>query len=358
MSSLPSGTLTKRLLIDVSHALEQYALARAPAEPVVVIAMFQKLAYLMREVDVYRRIAETGAIVVVGIVEDYPPALPAGITHVLLRPDEDLAHEWSVTVLGPGGGSTLVCTDLQTVMPDAATLESGRQFDGGWSFLREHAYAETLRLRHSLAGRLDPRILQGIDQVLGHTAQTAVDGREQRANAALHLLTQRLSTELDRSAGLRNRVRSAGAGRHRTGLPDPSFLHRWLAGSTSGTLPLGLLHLRLHDLGELRASLGMRAEVALLRLVGDHLRQRLRGAERAVAVSDTDFLLLLPARDQADLSRLYTALLDDLDRAERHYPYVRLATSAAATVTRRRPLPDLSREITGAPDEQLTLVAG
>jgi DICT domain-containing protein len=364
MTSLPAGTLTKRLLVDLSHAIEQFALAQNNAQPLVVVALFQRLSYLMREVDVYRRIAQTGAVTVVGIAEDYPPALPAGIAHVLLDQNEPLAREWSVTVLGAGSGATLVATDLQSVLPDATTLEAGRQFDGGWSFLRENAYAEALRLRQTLGGRLHPRTAADMDQVLARSARTPADAQERRTNAALSLVGLRLSAELNRGAGLSRRLDDAGGehgGReYRSGLRDGSFLRRWLAGSTTGTLPLGLLLLRVHDLCGLRHSMGMRAEVAALRLIGEQLQGRLRGAERAVILSDTDFLLLLPARDTTHLHQLHHDVLEDLDHAETRFPYIRLSATAVATVTRQRPLPlpDLTQAITDAPDERLVLIPG
>lgn len=361
MARLPVGTLTKQLLVDVSHSIEQFALAHGPNQPMLVIAMFQKLSYLMREVEVYRRIAECGALTIVAIAEDYPPALPPGITHVLLDRNEALAHEWSVTVLSADAGATLVAADLETVLPAAPTLEAGRQFDGGWSFLREDAFREARRLRDELSGRMLPRTVHAFDGLLSATARTPGDGAERRPNSSLHLLTRRLSTVLNTSAELRRSLDELPFGpdrEFRSGLRDGSFLRRWLAGSTTGTLPLGLLLLRVHDLGQLRQSMGVRAEQAALRLVGDRLQRQLAGAERAVILSDTDFLLVLPARDPTAMHQLHQAVLDDLDHAETRFPYIRLSASAVATVTRQRPLPlnDLSRAVAEAHDDRLALV--
>jgi hypothetical protein len=47
MDSVSAGTFGKPLLVELSHMIEQFALALALAlgAPMVVIAMFQKLAY-------------------------------------------------------------------------------------------------------------------------------------------------------------------------------------------------------------------------------------------------------------------------------------------------------------------------
>ncbi|MBN9107658.1 MAG: sensor protein [Pseudonocardia sp.] len=342
-SGFTSGIHTKRVLVDVSHAIEHYALAAGPPEQTMVVAMFQRLSYFLREVEVYRRIAARGVRTVVGIVEDLPPALPPGIDHVLLRDDERLAREWSVTVLSPGSGATLVATDLETVSADATTLESGRQFRGGWSFLREDAYAQAMRLRHALGPRLHPTTADGLDDVLRTVTTTPVREEERPADAALHHLAQRLSGRLADVASLRVRLDAAPGGSGvrdpRSGLPAAAYLDGWLRGAGSGTLPLGLLLVRVHEIAAVRAEFGVRAELAALQLVGERLRSRLSGPDRAVSLGSGDFLLLLPTRGGGELDHLYKAVAHDLGAARERYPFVPLRSSGAATVTRGRPLP-------------------
>uniref|UniRef100_UPI0028AF7D44 DICT sensory domain-containing protein n=1 Tax=Pseudonocardia pini TaxID=2758030 RepID=UPI0028AF7D44 len=152
-----SGLYGKRLLVDVSHAMERFALAGPPGQPLVVVAMFQKWSYFEREVEVYRAIAASGAVTIVGLAEDLPPRLPPGIRHALVGAEDPLAREWSVTVLGPHGGATLVATDLERVAAGAVSLEAGRQFHGRWSYRREDAYREIVRLRSALPLTADTR---------------------------------------------------------------------------------------------------------------------------------------------------------------------------------------------------------
>src|SRR3954451_14766651 len=72
MDSVGAGTFGKPLLVELSHMIEQFALAAEPGVPTVVIAMFQRLAYFSREAQVYREIAARGAVPVVGMVDDAP----------------------------------------------------------------------------------------------------------------------------------------------------------------------------------------------------------------------------------------------------------------------------------------------
>lgn len=336
--------MTKRLLITLSHAIERFALSPArPDEPVVVIAMFQKLAYFQREAEVYRRIAELGAVTVIGIVEDLPPALPPGVSHVLLRPDEPLAAEWSVTVLGPHSGATLVATDTEAIDPDALTLEGGRRFTGRWSLRREDAYRELLRLRAALGPRLPGVVAGRLTHTLEHLVSSPGGADESRAEAALWHLLDVLDRQDRRRARLRHRLDSdldpRGENDSRSGLPGAAFLHRWLAGSVSGTLPVGLMLMRFPEIGDVRREYGPRAEQAALQIVGGSLRRCVGPADRAVHLQGNDFLLVVPTRESEVLVRRYGAVSAELARGESHYPFVPLAGAVALTVTRDRPLP-------------------
>src|SRR3954447_17025974 len=110
-----AGVLTKRALVIASHAVEQAALADGGLADAVVIAMFQRLPYFEREYEVYARIARRAAVTVVGMVATTRPDLPPGTIPVLLDPAEELAREWSVAVLPPTFGATVVAHDLDRV---------------------------------------------------------------------------------------------------------------------------------------------------------------------------------------------------------------------------------------------------
>ncbi len=339
-----TSALTKRLLVTISHAIEQFAVGSARAdEPVVVIAMFQKLSYFEREVEMYRRIAARASVTVIGLVEDLPPALPAGISHVLLSADEELATEWSVTVLTPHSGATVVALDTESVDPDTVSLEGGRLFAGRWSFRREDAYQEAMRLRTTLAGRLPEAESRRLDDTL----RRLVSGRgwldEARPEAALTHLLGVLDGH-DRARGrLRNQLDRQLDERHerdaRSGLPTGRYLSRWLSGSGDGTLPLGLMLMRFHELDGIGQRYGQRAESAAIRTIGSSLAQLATPTDRVVHLAPSDFLLLAPSQDPHTLLARHAEVAAVLAENETRFPFVPLPNSAAVTVTRRRPLP-------------------
>ena len=341
--SVTQTVASKRTLVTLSHAIEKFALSGSADEPAVIVAMFQRLAYFEREVEMYRRIAATGAVTVVGIVEDLPPTLAPGIHHVMLSEDESLAREWSVTVLTPSAGATLVAHDSRTVVPDRS-LDNGRQFTGGWSFTREDAYTELTRLRDAMASRLlAAGALPKIDAVLRDVISSPGNTSETRPDAALrHLVEVAVRSDLHRGAYLVEREMSTLPAHEldgRTGLRSECYLRRWIAGSATGTVSIGLLALRLHGINNMQGLHGPRTRHAATQLVGGILGRHLRPVDRAISLGGSDFLLLLPTAGENELRQLYDTISVDLDAAENRYPFVPLPRAGAATVTADRPLP-------------------
>lgn len=331
----------KRILIELSHAIERFALAAEPGEPLVVIALFQKASYFSREADVYGEIAGRGAVTLIGLAEHLPPQLPAGVRHQLLGADDPLVHEWSVTVLGPHGGATLVATDLETVAGDAPTLEQARQFEARWSFRRDAAYREVLRLRSQL--RLPAATVREIDVVLTAVLAETEPRRQQWWDGPLRFLLEQLDHAVrarDRASTALDATQANSPERDpRTGLPTVAYLQRWTAGLGAGTLPIGLVALRVLDTAVLRQQYGMRAEMAALELVASAFKDVLTEADRAVRVGREEFLLVLPGwhlDEVLDLTRRLAVRIAQLDE---QYPFVAIGTASVVTVTRDRPLP-------------------
>ena len=356
-----STSMSKRLMVAVSHAIERFALASGDDQPTLVIAMFQRLSYFQREVEMYRRIAERNPVTVIGLVEELPPALPPGIDHVLFDEADPLAREWSVTVLSPRSGACLVASDTETVLDDAPTLEAGRRFDGYWSFRREDAYREVLRLRGQIAQHAAPDTLRRIDEVLRAVVASPHDRGDPRMEASLRFVTEQMDDALRgaaRSSRELDDVREDDRDRA-TGVRTPAFLHRWTAGGASGTLPMGMLAIRVPKIVDMRRSLGMRAEHAALENVGEGLRHVLTlPVDRAIRLGPGEFLLLLPARHPADLARYHHQAQDRLRHYQTRFPFVSLQSTAAAAVTRDRPLPvaEVMAAAHNSPPERLSLI--
>jgi GGDEF domain-containing protein len=339
-----SGTgelLGKPVLIELSHAIEQFALAATPGEPLIVIAMFQKHSYFEREEAVYQEIAARGALTVVGVAEDVPPTLPPGVQPALLPATDPLTREWSVTVLGPHGGATLAAADLETVDPVARTLEEGRSFRGRWSFRREDAFLAVVRLRSQL--RLPAPVVARMDQILQAVQQVAEPSHQDWWGVPARFLADRMQAAVrDRTAAevaLEAVAEDSGERDPRTGLYTEKFLRRWTAGLGAGTLPIGLALLRVFGIAEVRADYGLRAELAALHGVSECVQDLLTSVDRVVRIGREDFLVVLPSWPPEKVMWFCQEVCERVARLEDAYPFIALPAVAAATVTRNRPLP-------------------
>jgi GGDEF domain-containing protein len=330
--------------------------------------MFQRLSYFERESEVYREIAARSTVTLVGLVEDFPPQLPPGVRHVLLAEGEELAREWSVTVLGPGGGATLVTVDQETVDAGAHTLEEGRRFVGSWSFKRADAYREVLRIRAQLP--LPADTVARIDEVL-HAVLAAPEPKEQTWwNVPLRFLVERVDVAVRERAGLQLRLDTALAHTAsdrpgdvaerdpRTGLFTATFLQRWTSGLGAG-LPVGLVLLRIPGIAEVRGQYGLRAELAALQGVTRCAADQLGPVDRLVRLGREDFLMVLPSWPEDRVLGLCDEVCARVSQLDQQYPFVALPAVAAATVTRERPLPieRLVRQVNGS-ERRVSLLAG
>ncbi|MCH6168840.1 sensor domain-containing diguanylate cyclase [Pseudonocardia alaniniphila] len=333
--------LGKPMLVELSHAIEQFALAAAPGEPLIVIAMFQKHSYFQRELPVYRNIASAGAVTLVGMAEEIPPQLPRGLHLALAPATGPLAREWSVTVLGPHGGATLVATDLELVDPVARTIEEGRCFRGRWSFRREDALREVLRLRSQL--RLPAGVIAEMDDVLQAVQRVPEPDHQGWWGVPARFLADRMQAAVrsrtEAQVALESVAEDSGERDPRTGLYTEKFLKRWTAGLGAGTLPIGLALLRVFGIAEVRADYGLRAELAALHGVSGCVQDLLTNVDRVVRIGREDFLVVLPSWSPERVMWFCEEVCERVSRLEDAYPFIALPGVAAATVTRSRPLP-------------------
>lgn len=353
----------KRVLVEISHAIERFALAADPGTPLVAIGLFQRGAYFEPARQVYADIAARGNATVVGMV-DPVPAMPTGVRCVALPVDGPLSREWSVTVLGAGGGATLVATDQERVEPGAPSLEDGRRFRGRWSFRRADAYGEVLRLRTQL--RLPSDAAEEIDAVLQAVLAAPEPVHQRWWDVPLRFLAERVDHTVRVRDGVQQRLDAAlsappvdgpAADRDpRTGLHTPRFLGRWTAGLGAG-LPVGLVLLRVPGLADLRVRYGLRAELAALHGVAQGLGELVGDVDRVVRLDREEFLLVLPSWTEERVLALCEAACARVSQLDQQFPFVALPGTAAAVVTRERPLPveRLRRQIDGAAHPVATL---
>ncbi len=359
MDGAGAGTFGKPLLVELSHLIEQVALAVDPGVPTVVVSMFQKLAYFRREAQVYAEIAARGAVTVVGLAEEEPPHLPPGVRHVLVPAADDLEREWSVTVLTPGCGATLVAADREALDPDAPTLERGRTFRAGWSFRRAEARGQVQRLRAKL--RMDDATAAGVDAVLHTVARQPEPAHEAAWDRSLSFLARRMDDALRTGATAAARLAAAEDGLDRnphTGFSTVAALERWHAGSAAGTLPIGLVLLRLPGLAALRPHHGRRGELAVLRGLAAALDGLTGAGDRVVALGPEEVLVVLPGAGPDAVLRLCREVCRHAAALKDGFPYVALPALVAATVTRERPLPLDGLRQHVAPAREVALVPG
>ncbi|MEV1295292.1 DICT sensory domain-containing protein [Pseudonocardia sp. NPDC049635] len=338
-----SRTVTKPLLIALSRAVEDFALAPARDRPMAVVGLFQRTRYLTPQLTTWERIAhECGDGAAVAVAGAPPPQIPPGLACVRLADGEPAAREWSVTVLTPRSGATLVAHDMESVDGSARSLERGRLFSARWSFRHADAHTELLRLRHQLGARLGARRTGALDEVLSRVLPIPGTATDHRHDAAADRLARQLSEERRRADQAENRLDELEPGAERdprSGLPTRAFLDRWTAGSASGTLPLGLVLLRVQDLGTVNRRHGFRAETAVLRGVARLLTAHSGASGRAVRVGREEFLLILPGHDVRSLATVARRLCETVTGLSSAFPFVPTPCHAVITRTRNRPLP-------------------
>jgi hypothetical protein len=332
--------LTKSTLVTVSHAIERAALASAEDGPMTVFALFQRLPYFERERAVYERIARVAATTVIGMVGAKPSDLPPGSWALVLDEDDDLAREWTVAVLTPRFGAVLVARDREEVDEAAATMESGRVFDGWWRFRRDDALHEVLRLRAALANRLPPEAQAGIDDVVERVRHLPATPGETRADAAVRLVVDRARRD---RARLHEQRRTAGPAQNPAAvLTGDADMRRWSGAdevTATGILPVAVLGIQVRHAEPLSEHLGRGAAARRAETVISTVTSRLRPVDRATRLAEDEFLLMLPSMGHDEAVELAYRIAADVAAAAQRNPFLNATASVALTVTRQRPLP-------------------
>lgn len=343
--TLPTGLMTKRSLVTLSHAIERAALAAENDGPVVVMAMFQRLPYFERERLVYGKLGVRADVVVAGFVADHRPGLMAAVHPVLLNPDEPSALEWSVVVLSRSMGAYLVAYDEQRAAADGSTLEGARLFAARWGFRRADAAREVARLQDALSDRIPPGALATIDTALTERADDGRDSVGGRLDPAVRLLADQLETERRRTSVLRERLVELAPGDDRdpvSGLPGTVFLDKWLDSDYVGgfsPLPLGLILLSFPGLGAALTKFGNRVVRETFRAIAASLARLSGPGGRAVRLSDDEFLVIAPGASLEQTCSTAHSLSAESQGMRTGYPFLPIAPVVAVMVTRDRPLP-------------------
>ncbi|WP_433802808.1 DICT sensory domain-containing protein [Actinomycetospora sp. CA-084318] len=346
--------MSKRLLVDVSHAVEKAVMAGTVEHPTVVVALFQQLPYFDRERAVYEAMAAAGVTAVVGFVagEAHPP--PEGVTVVELDPAEALADEWTVVALGPRAGAFLVATDQHTYDAGETAVEPSRIFDGRWGFSRAQAATELARLRFALGTRLAPEVLRTVDDLLattmpagGDAAGSAGTPGEMWATTSLYHMIDRMRDAHAGTRELREQIADAHAAAGAravagtdaaSGLPDGDFLARWTPRGGPGALQVGVALFDIPAFDD-EALASPRAAYHAGHRVAAALTEPLGPVDVAVRLDPRTFVVLVPGASAVHLNDLADRIGEGLALASEGHPGVPLTARVATTTTRGRPLP-------------------
>jgi DICT domain-containing protein/GGDEF domain-containing protein len=346
--------LSKRLLVDISHAVEKAVMSGRIEQPTVVIALFQRLVHFDRERAVYERMAEAGVTVIVGFVSGEAPEPPRGVDVVALAPDEPMADEWTVVALGPHAGAFLVATDQHAHDPAERAVEMGRVFDGRWGFSRTQAASELARLRFALGTRLDPALARTVDELLARTMPTggeqagsAGSPGEMWATTSLYHMIDRMRDAHAGTRELRDQLAdahdAAGTGASvatdpASGLPTAEFLDRWAPRGGPGALQVGLALFEIAGFDD-PACQDARAAYHVGHRVAAALSEPLGPVDVAVRLDRNTFAVVVPAASSRHLAELADRIAEGLELASEGHPGVALDARIATTTTRARPLP-------------------
>ncbi len=123
----------KSSLTALSHAMEDQVLADNEQENPLIIAAFQKERFYRLEARRYRRIAaKSDQVYVLSAPEtDFKNSSDA-LETIAFSPEDSLAQEWHLVVIGPLYTSCLICREVETTNQ----LDNNRRFEGIWTFDR------------------------------------------------------------------------------------------------------------------------------------------------------------------------------------------------------------------------------
>lgn len=121
-------------LTALCHAMEDLVLAGTDAP--LVIATFQKERFYRQEANRYQRIASiTEQVYVLASPETNFSNKSGDLETIAFEPDDILAQEWNLIIIGPTFATCLVCIERfsNKSEPDQFSMDQARRFEGIWT---------------------------------------------------------------------------------------------------------------------------------------------------------------------------------------------------------------------------------
>jgi DICT domain-containing protein/signal transduction histidine kinase len=127
----------KSSLTALSHAMEDLVLN--DADTPLVIASFQRERFYRQESHRYRRIAKkSDQVYVLAAPETEFSNASGDYETVAFKPDDALAQEWHLVIIGQHYASCLICRERHAQVADhhVSAMDTNRRFEGIWTFDR------------------------------------------------------------------------------------------------------------------------------------------------------------------------------------------------------------------------------
>ena len=127
----------KSSLTALSHAMEDLVLNDSDSP--LVIASFQRERFYRQESHRYRRIAhKSDQVYVLAAPETDFSNSSTDYETIAFEPDDGLAQEWHLVIIGQRYASCLICRERSVPSPDkyGAGMDTNRRFEGIWTFDR------------------------------------------------------------------------------------------------------------------------------------------------------------------------------------------------------------------------------
>jgi DICT domain-containing protein/signal transduction histidine kinase len=187
----------KSSLTALSHAMEDRVLAGVDRP--LVIASFQRERFYRQEAHRYRRIAsQTDQVYVLAAPETEFKNASDFYETIAFTPDDALAEEWHLVVIGHNHSSCLVCRERSLPVAGQkinAAMDASRRFEGIWTFDRQVSIAAAeIILAKILFYRpeLGKKIASARQELLSETIAPVIDAAVDNADP----FVQRLITYL------------------------------------------------------------------------------------------------------------------------------------------------------------------
>ncbi|MGB5711765.1 MAG: DICT sensory domain-containing protein, partial [Waterburya sp.] len=128
----------KSSLTALSHAMEDLVLN--DSDTPLVIASFQRERFYRQESHRYKRIAKkSDQVYVLAAPETDFSNSSIDYETIAFEPDDALAQEWHLVIIGQHYASCLICRERNVPLPEnkyGAVMDTNRRFEGIWTFDR------------------------------------------------------------------------------------------------------------------------------------------------------------------------------------------------------------------------------